>query len=69
VDVASARLWLAEGIAIEHVITMLERRRCSEIPSGFARMRAREIAHTAERMMGRTESRIDAANQHRDDPA
>lgn len=56
VDVASARLWLAAGIAIEDVITMLELRRCSEIPSGFARVRAREIAHTAERMMARIES-------------
>ena len=53
VDVASAKLWLSGGIQIEDVITMLERRRCSEIPAAVGRARAREIAHTAERMLAR----------------
>src|SRR5665213_3204107 len=36
VDVASARLWLIEGICIDDVITMLESRRRFEIPAHFA---------------------------------
>jgi hypothetical protein len=53
VDVASAKLWLTGGIPIEDVITMLERRRSAEIPAALGRARAREIAHTAERMVAR----------------
>jgi hypothetical protein len=53
VDVASARLWLAEGIPIDDVITMLEVRRCFEIPAAFCSARAREIAATAQRMIVR----------------
>ena len=36
VDVASARLWLADGIPIDDVITMLEVRRRFKIPAAFA---------------------------------
>lgn len=53
VDVASARLWLLEGIRIDDVITMLESRRRFEIPTAIAESRAREIAATAERMIAR----------------
>ena len=53
VDVASARLWLLEGIRIGDVITMLESRRRFEIPTAIAEARAREIAVTAERMIAR----------------
>lgn len=53
VDVASARLWLAEGILISDVITMLEVRRRFEIPTAIAGARAREIAATAHRMVVR----------------
>ena len=53
VDVASAKLWLSGGIRMEDVIAMLERRRSAEIPAALGRGRAREIAHTAERMLAR----------------
>jgi hypothetical protein len=53
VDVASARLWLAEGIPIDDVITMLEVRRRFEIPAALCSARAREIAATAQRMIAR----------------
>ena len=53
VDVASAHLWLLEGIRIDDVITMLECRRRFEIPSALCTARAREIAFTAERMIAR----------------
>jgi RepB DNA-primase from phage plasmid len=53
VDVASARLWLLEGILIGDVITMLESRRRFEIPTAIAGARAPEIAATAERMIAR----------------
>ncbi|MGA8940853.1 MAG: RepB family DNA primase [Acidobacteriaceae bacterium] len=51
VDMASARLWLVEGIAIADVIPMLESRRCSELPAALCSTRAREIAVTAQRMI------------------
>lgn len=51
VDVASARLWLIEGIAIDDVIAMLGSRRCSELPAALCSTRAREIATTAQRMI------------------
>jgi hypothetical protein len=51
VDMASARLWLIEGMGIEDVITMLEARRCSELPAALCSARAREIAVTAQRMI------------------
>jgi len=53
VDVASARLWLIEGIRFDDVITMLESRRRFEIPTALAGARAREIAATAQRMVAR----------------
>jgi hypothetical protein len=53
VDVASARLWLLEGAPIDDVITMLEVRRCYELPTALCSARAREIATTAERMVAR----------------
>jgi hypothetical protein len=53
VDVASACLWLAEGIPIDDVITMLEVRRRFEIPAALCSARAREIASTAQRMIVR----------------
>ncbi|MGB6130473.1 MAG: RepB family DNA primase [Acidobacteriaceae bacterium] len=53
VDVASASLWLIEGIRIDDVITMLESRRRFEIPVALCAPRAREIAVTAERMIAR----------------
>jgi RepB DNA-primase from phage plasmid len=53
VDVASARLWLMEGIGIDDVITMLECRRRFELPFVRSISRAREIAQTAERMIAR----------------
>jgi hypothetical protein len=54
IDIASARLSLLEGIAIEDVIAMLERRRSVEIPASLSASRAREIATTAQRMISRT---------------
>jgi len=53
VDVASARLWLIEGIRLDDVITMLESRRRLEIPAALCSARAREIAVTAQRMIAR----------------
>jgi RepB DNA-primase from phage plasmid len=53
VDVASAWLWLMEGIPIGDVITMLEVRRRFEIPTALCSTRAREIALTAQRMIAR----------------
>ena len=53
VDVASARLWLIEGVPMEDVITMLEFRRRFEIPAVLCSARAREIALTAQRMITR----------------
>lgn len=51
VDVASARLWLIEGVGIEGVITLLECRRSREIPAALCSARAREVATTAQRMI------------------
>jgi hypothetical protein len=53
VDVASARLWLFEGVRMNDVITMLECRRRFEIPATLCSARAREIALTAKRMIAR----------------
>lgn len=53
VDVASARLWLLEGVRIEDVERMLEVRRRFEIPSSLCSTRGREIALTAQRMARR----------------
>jgi hypothetical protein len=51
VDVASARLWLIEGVGIDDVIAMLKSRRCAELPVALCSTRAREIAATAQRMI------------------
>src|SRR5271168_147814 len=53
VDVASARLWLIEGVPIDDVVTMLVVRRRFEIPIALCSARAREIAQTALRMIAR----------------
>jgi len=53
VDIASARLWLADGVPIGDVITMLEVRRRFEIPAALSSARAREIAATAQRTIAR----------------
>src|SRR6202453_3737803 len=53
VDVASARLWIIEGVPIDDVVTLLEARRRFEIPIALCRARAREIAQTAQRMIAR----------------
>jgi hypothetical protein len=53
IDIASARLSLLEGMAIEDVIAMLERRRSAELPTSLRSSRAREIATTAQRMIAR----------------
>ncbi|MGB8580868.1 MAG: DNA-primase RepB domain-containing protein [Candidatus Sulfotelmatobacter sp.] len=53
VDVASARLWLIEGVPIDDVVTMLTVRRRFEIPIALCSARAREIALTAQRMIAR----------------
>jgi hypothetical protein len=53
VDVASARLWLLEGVPMADVITMLQFRRRFEIPSALCSVRAGEIALTAQRMIVR----------------
>jgi len=54
IDIASARLSLLEGVAIDDVITMLERRRSAELPASLCSSRSREIATTAQRMIQRT---------------
>ena len=53
VDVASAWLWLREGIPIADVITMLQVRRRFQIPDKLCSARAHEIAFTAQRMIAR----------------
>ncbi len=53
VDVASARLWLIEGVPLDDVVTMLQVRRRFEIPAALSSARAREIALTAQRMIAR----------------
>jgi hypothetical protein len=53
VDVASARLWLIEGVPVDDVVTMLVVRRRFEIPAALCSARAREIAQTAQRMIAR----------------
>jgi hypothetical protein len=53
IDIASARLSLHQGTAIEDVITMLEHRRSGEVPAALCPSRAREIATTAQRMIAR----------------
>jgi hypothetical protein len=53
VDMASARLWLTEGMSTPQVIATLESRRQAEIPAALCSARAKEIAATAQRMIVR----------------
>jgi hypothetical protein len=53
VDVASARLWMLEGVPHEDIVTMLESRRRFEISTTLCSARAREITATAARMIVR----------------
>ena len=53
IDIASARLSLVGGMAIEDVIAMLEDRRSAELSPALCSARAREIATTAQRMIAR----------------
>jgi hypothetical protein len=54
IDIASARLSLLEGTAIDDVIAMLQERRSAEGSAVLCSSRAREIATTAQRMIERT---------------
>ena len=51
VDVASAWLWVREGVPIADVVTMLTVRRRFQIPDKLCSARAHEIALTAQRMI------------------
>ncbi len=53
VDMASARLALIAGTPIDDVITILQMRRKAGLPGALCSARAREIAHTAARMIDR----------------
>ena len=53
VDVASAWLWLKDGLHIADVVTMLQVRRRFQIPDKLCSARAHEIAFTAQRMIAR----------------
>lgn len=53
VDVASAWLWLKDGVRMADIITMLQVRRRFQIPERLCLARAREIAFTAKRMIAR----------------
>lgn len=53
VDIASARLALLGGASIHAVINCVEARRSAELPAALCSARAREIAHTAARMIAR----------------
>jgi hypothetical protein len=53
VDVASAWLWLRDGLPMADVITMLQVRRRFQIPDKLCSARAHEIAFTAARMIAR----------------
>jgi hypothetical protein len=51
--VASARLMLLNGAAIDNVIAILADRRSADVPAALRSSRAREIAITAQRMIAR----------------
>ena len=53
VDVASAWLWLKDGVPMCDVVTMLQVRRRFQIPDRLCSARAHEIAFTAQRMIAR----------------
>jgi hypothetical protein len=54
IDIASARLMLLNGAAIDDVIATLEDRRSADVPAALCSSRAQEIVTTAQRMIGRT---------------
>ncbi len=56
VDMASARLALLAGSPVQDVVSMLEEFRRSELPASLCSARAREIAHTAARMIARRQT-------------
>ena len=53
VDIASAWLWLNDGIPMGDIVTMLQVRRRFQIPDKLCSARAHEIAFTAQRMIAR----------------
>ena len=53
VDVASACLWLRDGVPMGDIVTMLQVRRRFQIPDKLCSARAHEIAFTAQRMIAR----------------
>lgn len=53
VDIASAWLWLKDGLRMADVVTMLQVRRRFQIPDKLCSARAHEIAFTAQRMIAR----------------
>jgi hypothetical protein len=53
VDLASAWLWLKDGVPMADVVTMLQVRRRFQIPDKLCSARAHEIAFTAQRMIAR----------------
>lgn len=53
VDVASAWLWLKDGLPVADVVTMLEVRRRFQIPDKLCAARAHEIAFTVQRTIAR----------------
>jgi hypothetical protein len=53
VDVASAWLWLKDGVSVGDIVTMLQVRRRFQIADKFCSARAHEIAFTAQRMITR----------------
>jgi hypothetical protein len=53
VDVASAWLWLKDGLPITDIVTMLLIRRRFQIPDKHCSARAHEVAFTAQRMIAR----------------
>jgi hypothetical protein len=63
VDVASAWLWLKDGLHIADVVTMLQVRRRFQIPDKLCSARAHEIAFTAQRMIARKKIRLISGHQ------
>jgi len=53
VDVASAWLWLKDGVPMGDIVTMFQVRRRFQIPDKLCSARAHEIAFTAQRMIAR----------------
>jgi RepB DNA-primase from phage plasmid len=53
VDIASAWLWLKDGVPVGDIVTMLQVRRRFQIADKLCSARAHEIAFTAQRMIAR----------------